>query len=70
MLKDFALQHLSIAKPKDSKIMSKNTNDFTPPPQYSQTRISNESYTNVTTTKNEADGSISQHLQIISKTKN
>jgi hypothetical protein len=47
--------------------MSKQSEDFTPPPQYSQTRISNETYTNVTTTRTDSDGSVIQSLQIISK---
>jgi hypothetical protein len=41
--------------------------DFAPPPQYTQTRISNESYTSVVTTRTNSDGSVSQSLQIISK---
>lgn len=33
-----------------------NTQDFTPPPQYSQTTTSNSSWIAVTTTKVEANG--------------
>jgi len=47
--------------------MSKQSKDFTPLPQYSQTRISNETYTSVVTTRTDSDGSVSQSLQIISK---
>jgi hypothetical protein len=47
--------------------MSQQSQDFTPPPQYTQTRISNESYTNVTTTKTDSDGSVSQSIQIIKR---
>jgi hypothetical protein len=47
--------------------MSKQSEDFSPPPQYSQTRISNETYTSVVTTRTDSDGSVSQSLQIISK---
>lgn len=49
-----------------SQHMSKNA-DFTPPPQYSQTTTSNETYTSVVTTRTDSDGSVSQSLQIISK---
>jgi hypothetical protein len=41
--------------------------DFQPLPEYSQTRISNETYTNVTTTRTDSDGSTTQSLQIITK---
>ncbi len=41
--------------------------DFTPPPQYSQTKASNKTYTAVVTTRTDADGTVSQSLQIISK---
>lgn len=41
--------------------------DFQPLPEYSQTRISNATYTNVTTIRHDPDGSVSQSLQIIAK---
>jgi hypothetical protein len=41
--------------------------DFQPLPEYSQTRVSNETYTNVTTTRTDSDGTVTQSLQIISK---
>ena len=41
--------------------------DFQPLPEYTQTRISNETYTNVTTTRNDSDGTVTQTLQIITK---
>jgi len=47
--------------------MSQQNQDFQPLPQYSQTRTSNETYTNVTTTRTDSDGSVSQSIQIISK---
>ena len=48
--------------------MSKSqSQDFTPPPTYSQSKTSNESWINVTTTKVEGDGSITQSQTIISK---
>jgi ferredoxin-NADP reductase len=46
--------------------MSKKA-DFTPPPQYSQTRNSNDTYTAVVTVKHDADGTVTQSLQIINK---
>ena len=47
--------------------MSKPSEDFTPPPHYSQTRVSNKTYTSVVTTRTDSDGSVSQSIQIISK---
>jgi hypothetical protein len=48
--------------------MSTTSNqDFQPLPEYSQTRISNSSYTNVTTTRTDPNGTVTQSLQIISK---
>ncbi len=41
--------------------------DFQPLPQYTQTRNSNETWVNVTTTKTEADGTITQTSSIVSK---
>lgn len=41
--------------------------DFQPLPEYSQTSISNKTYTNVTTTRTDPDGSKTQSTQIISK---
>jgi hypothetical protein len=52
---------------KDLKSQYSPEQDFQPLPQYSQTRISNATYTNVTTTRTDPDGSTTQSLQIISK---
>ncbi|NEQ66480.1 MAG: hypothetical protein F6K21_13430 [Symploca sp. SIO2D2] len=41
--------------------------DFAPLPQYSQTKTSNQTWVNVTTTCIDPDGTTTQHLQIISK---
>ena len=41
--------------------------DFTPPPQYTQTKTSNEHWVNVTTTRTDPDGTTTQSLHIISK---
>lgn len=41
--------------------------DFQPLPTYTQSTTKNESWVNVTTTKTEADGTVTQSLQIISK---
>ena len=41
--------------------------EFTPLPTYSQTRTSNATYTNVTTTRTDADGSTTQTSVIVSK---
>ncbi|NER99220.1 MAG: hypothetical protein F6J86_36260 [Symploca sp. SIO1B1] len=43
------------------------TQDFAPLPQYSQTKTSNQTWVNVTTTRTDPDGTTTQHLQIISK---
>ncbi len=42
-------------------------NDFTPLPTYSQTRISNKSYINVTTTRTDSDGTVTQTSTLICK---
>lgn len=49
--------------------MSQNqqNQDFQPLPEYSQTSVSNATYTNVTTTRTDSDGTVTQVLQIISK---
>lgn len=47
--------------------MSTTDKDFAPPPQYSQTRNSNATYTSVVTTRTDSDGTVTQSLQIISK---
>lgn len=52
---------------EDLKSQYSAVQDFTPPPVYSQTRNSNETYTNITTTRRDADGSVSQSLQILTK---
>ncbi|NEP13933.1 MAG: hypothetical protein F6K14_27775 [Symploca sp. SIO2C1] len=41
--------------------------DFAPLPQYSQTKTSNQTWVNVTTTRTDPDGSTTHHSQIISK---
>ncbi len=41
--------------------------DFQALPTYSQTRVSNASYTSVVTTRTDSDGTVTQSLQIISK---
>jgi hypothetical protein len=41
--------------------------DFTPPPQYSQTKVASSNWIVVTTTKVEANGDRVQSLSIISK---
>ncbi|NEP60698.1 MAG: hypothetical protein F6K31_27505 [Symploca sp. SIO2G7] len=41
--------------------------DFAPLPQYSQTKTSNQTWVNVTTTRTDHDGSTTQHLQIIKR---
>ncbi len=46
---------------------SSTAEEFSPLPTYSQTRNSNETYTNVTTTRTDPDGSVAQSIQIISK---
>lgn len=47
--------------------MSKTTEDFRPEPTYSQTKTANEAWINVTTTKTEADGTVTQVSAIIPK---
>jgi hypothetical protein len=47
--------------------MTQQNNDFTPPPQFNQSTTSNETYINVTTTRTDSDGTVTQSLQIISK---
>jgi hypothetical protein len=47
--------------------MSKPSEDFTPPPQYTQTRVSNKTYTTVVTRRTDPDGTVTQSLQIVSK---
>jgi hypothetical protein len=46
---------------------SQQNQEFQPLPQYSQSRNSNETWVNVTTTKTDPDGTVTQSLQIISK---
>ncbi len=41
--------------------------DFAPLPEYNQSRVSNRTYTNVTTTRIGSDGSITQSIQLLSK---
>lgn len=41
--------------------------DFAPLPTYSQVKTSNETWVNVTTTRVDTDGTVTQSLQIISK---
>jgi hypothetical protein len=41
--------------------------DFTPVPSYSQTKVANESWVNITLTRVDADGSRSQVLIIAAK---
>lgn len=49
------------------RVSTTSEQDFQPLPQYTQTRTSNESWVNVTTTRTDPDGSTTQSLQIISK---
>jgi hypothetical protein len=49
------------------RISTTSKQDFEPLPQYTQTRVSNQTYTNVTTIRIDPDGTVSQSLQIISK---
>ncbi len=41
--------------------------DFQPLPQFTQSTTSNATYANVTTTRTDPDGTVTQSLQIISK---
>jgi hypothetical protein len=46
-----------------------NQQDFAPLSQYSQTTTKNESWVNVTVTRTDPDGSLSQVLTIVPKAK-
>lgn len=50
-----------------SQYSSYPSEDFQPLPEYTQTRTSNEHWVNVTTTRTDSDGTVSQSIQIISK---
>jgi hypothetical protein len=52
---------------EDLKSQYSPVQDFQPLPQFTQTTTSNEQWVNVTTTRTDSDGSVSQSLQIISK---
>jgi hypothetical protein len=41
--------------------------DFQPLPEYSQTKVSNETWVNVTTTKTDSDGTVTQTSAIVGK---
>jgi hypothetical protein len=47
--------------------MSAKTDDFQPLPQYEETSTSNQSWVNVTVTKTDSDGNVSQTSTIVSK---
>ncbi|MBD2016087.1 hypothetical protein H6F96_19205 [Microcoleus sp. FACHB-53] len=48
--------------------MSTTSNQgFQPLPQFTQTTTSNDHWVNVTTTRTDSDGTVSQSIQIISK---
>jgi hypothetical protein len=49
------------------RVSATSGQDFQPLPEYTQTTTSNDHWVNVTTTRTDPDGSVSQSLQIISK---
>jgi hypothetical protein len=58
-----------IREPIWSKAMSNQSQDFAPLAQYSQTTTKNESWVNVTVTRTDPDGSLSQVATILPKAK-
>ncbi len=47
--------------------MSKQDLDFQPPAQYTQTTVKNESWINVTVTKTESNGTVTQSSTLVAK---
>jgi hypothetical protein len=49
------------------RVSTTSEQDFQPLPQFTQTTTSNDHWVNVTTTRTDSDGTVSQSIQIISK---
>ena len=49
------------------RVSTTSEEDFQPLPQFTQSTTSNDHWVNVTTTRTDSDGTVSQSIQIISK---